>query len=144
MARFADDMKSMNEAIDLAVDVANQNQQRVDTAHTDGSATLEVDEVINGIVRQSGQSSSMNLTTPDAADIVAAIPNCQVGSSFEFIVINENDAGGDVTVVGGTDVTIVGADAVAEDKTQIFRGRVTDADEGSEAVDLIALFVAAV
>lgn len=66
-----------------------------------GSTTIAAANLINGVLRvTSGTDTS---TTDTAAAIVAAIPNCQVGSSFELSVFN--GSGATHTIGLGTGVT---------------------------------------
>jgi hypothetical protein len=140
MARFASAQVGLTQAIDTVVDEANQSGQGADNAVTTTSFTATVAQLINGVIRLSGQAA-INVTTPTAAQIVAAIFNCQVGSWFEFTLQNNNS--GTATVVAGTGVTLAGTlTAPTTNKTQIYKGIVTNATLGSEAVKLVGLLVA--
>ncbi len=60
---------------------------------------------VNSYFQQNGlMGGALNFTTPTAANIVAAINNCVVGSCFKF-TINNIGGGSNRTIVGGTGVT---------------------------------------
>lgn len=144
MSRFASAQGSNVDAINTVADVANQASQFSDHAFTAGTSTLTVDQTVNSVLRASGQTAAVSLTTPTAEAIVAALKNAQVGSAFELVIINNNTSSGAITVVAGDDVTLVGTTAVAITKAMFYKGVVTNASAGSEAVSLVGLLAAAV
>jgi hypothetical protein len=135
--RFTTAQGSQTDAINSVADLANFDTVFSYTALTSDDPTLTVAQMVNGIVKVSGQTTAQDVTTPTAAAIVAAIPNCQVGSSFEFTLQNENTSSGAVTVVAGSGVTLTGDTAVPIGQTQIYRGIVTNAT--TAAVRLVGL-----
>lgn len=143
MARFAAAQVGQTQAIDTVIDALNVAAQGADNAITAaGPVTLTTAQFINAIVRASGQAG-VTFNTPTAAAIVAAIPNCQVGSWFEFVLQNNNS--GTATVTGGAGVTMVGiVTSPATNKTQIYKGIVTNATLTTEAVKVVGLLVAPV
>src|SRR5690606_28432207 len=66
--------------------------------------------------------------TPTAAQIVAAIPDVAVGSSFEFLIVNTADAAETITVTAGTGVTLVGTMTIAQNASRRFTAIVTAVD----------------
>lgn len=101
------------------------------TKATTGNVTLTVGEFINGLCYNSTAAAS--LTTPTAAQIVAAIKDCAVGSHFFFGVVATSAHA--VTLVGGTGVTVpAAADVVTAACAGLFIGVVTNATASSEAV----------
>ncbi len=136
MARFAAVQLSHTAAIDVLADLANQSAAKPDVPIATGSFTLTAAQLINGILRLSGQAG-INVTLPSAAAIVAALANCQVNSGFEFSLINANT--GTATIVAGAGVTLVGTTAVPTVKSQIYKGVVTNATVGAEAVEFIGI-----
>jgi hypothetical protein len=80
---------------------------------------------------------ALNFTTPTAANIVAAISNCIVGSCFKF-TINNKGGGSNRTIVGGTNVDISNliSTVVATNKVSTFICRITNITGSSEAVVL--------
>jgi hypothetical protein len=135
--RFTTAQGSETDAINSVADLANFDTVFSYAAVTSDDPTLTVAQMVNGIVKVSGQTSAQDVTTPTAAAVVAAIPNCQVGSSFEFTLQNGNTSSGAVTVVAGSGVTLTGDTAVPIGQTQIYRGIVTNAT--TAAVRLVGL-----
>jgi hypothetical protein len=93
---------------------------------TEGAVTLSVAEFINGAYFQTGTPGAVTKTTPTAAAIVAAIIGCAVGTTFEFILVNDGD--GTLTVGAGDSVTLSGTATVLAAKNRVFKGIVTDVD----------------
>lgn len=138
MARFASTQTSEGTAIGTLADAIVAESGGVYTAKTvTTSYTLTVSELINGTVLASGTPGAHNVTTPTAAQIVAAIPNCQVNSRFVFALVNRTDntatilAGSGVTLPSGPDYT------VATNTSQLFIGHVTAT--GTPAVTIVGL-----
>jgi hypothetical protein len=93
---------------------------------------------VNGYFLQSGSmGGALNFTTPTAANIVAAIKNCIVGSCFKF-TINNKGGGSNRTIVGGTNVDLLNliSNVVATNKVATFICRITNIGSGSEAAVL--------
>lgn len=136
MSTFASDPGGNTQAI---YQVAEQLNQAADRPYkTAAVATvLTAAEIINGMFFLTGTPGAVDLTTPSAAAIVAAIENCRVGSSFEFWVNNAGD--GTITVVAGDGVTLVGTTTVATNKARRYTGRVTAV--GTPAVSLYGVLL---
>lgn len=107
------------------------------------SSTATAAAFINSVYLFSG-GSTYTLTTPSAAQIVAAIVNCQVGSSFDVYINNQNS--GTLTLTAGSGVTFTGGTggtaSIATNKGCIYKGVVTNATVGAETVQLVAPFFA--
>lgn len=103
--------------------------------------TLTTKQLINGIFTHAA-GGAVNDTTPTATAIIAALPSCYVSgttaSTFEFSLLNTTAGATAITLVGGTNVTIVGTAAVAQNFVSNFRGVVT-ACTGTPAVKLYSL-----
>lgn len=140
--RFTVSQGSETDAINVLADLSNFTTAFSYNALTSASPTLTTAQMLGGIVNVSGQTAAQNVTTPTATEIVAAIPNCQVNSSFEFVLQNANTSSGAATIVAGTGVTLTGTTAVPITKTQIYRGIVTNAT--TPAVRLVGLLTAPV
>lgn len=85
-------------------------------------------EFINGLCLTTGGSTA-TVTFPTAAQIVAAIPNCQVGSSFEFQICNTNS--GNTTIshgLTGVGTSAANSNTIATNKSQLYRCVVTATD----------------
>lgn len=98
-----------------------------------GAVTLTTAQMINGVATIPDGGAAANITTPTAAAIVAAIRGAAVGTSFMFLMRN-NDAADAKTLVGGTGVTIVGTAAVAATTTALCVVHLTNVTASSEAV----------
>lgn len=142
MPRFTSMFGSNTDAINDLADRANQVAQGAYESRAAGAFTLTAAQLINGVINQSGTPGAFNMATPTAAAIVAALKAAQANSMFEFTLINGGN--GTVTVVAGTGVTLAGTTAVPTLKTQMYRGIVTSAASGAEAVTLVGLLTAPV
>lgn len=105
-------------------------------AKTTGAETITAAQMVNGLVQQDAAQALHNLTTPTAAQLVAAVVDtAAVGDMFEFCICNSN-GGATITVVGGTGVTIEGDATVIATAGATFRGRFTNVTAAAEAVSL--------
>jgi len=105
------------------------------TTDATGALTLTVAQFINGVFVETGSASGGNITTPTAAAIVAAIPNCQVGSRFEFDFVNTGS--NTMTLAAGSGVTLTGTVAMATNTSQHYVGVVTNVN--TPAVQVVGL-----
>lgn len=143
MARYGNPAPgSQTEAINRVADQAVLANSAKYNAITTSSPTLSAAQMVNGIVKVSGQTDAQTVTTPSAAALIAEIPNAQVGSSFDFVLINAHTSSGAVTVAAGSGVSLKETTAVPITKTQLYKGIVTNV--GTPAVDLIGLLTAPV
>ena len=94
---------------------------RTSAAH----ANLTVAEILGGITVDT-PTANVNLTTPTAADLVAAMDDPKVGDSFLYVIKNAAGATYAATLVGGANVTLKGTAAVAHTKVGVFLFIVTD------------------
>ena len=93
------------------------------TALADADATLTAAQLLGGLFTIT-PTVARTLTTDTAANIVAALSGYQVGSWFDFTVVVL--AAYDVTLAGGTGVTIVGS-AVGNNNSATFKARIDSA-----------------
>lgn len=117
---------------------------------------LVAHDMVNAIAHTCDPAAARNITTPTAAQIVAAMKvkasdgTCISGDSFQFCFINAGTAGADesCTIVAGSGVTLVGGVVVENsDATHdafssgsgLFLVQVTNATSGSEAVSVIRI-----
>ena len=102
--------------------------------------TIGADKMLHAAWSAAARNAGQTDTTDTAANIVAQIPNCAVGDSFEFIFLNVSSNG--ITLAGGTGVTnLAGGSAsfaIAAGKGRKFRFRVSSISGGSEAVQVWA------
>lgn len=99
------------------------------------SSTAAAAAFLFGVYSFSG-GSTYTLTTPSAAQIVAAIPNAQVGSACTVRLYNANS--GTLTLTAGSGITVIGPTTVATTKALGYDVIVTNATAGAEAVTLVA------
>lgn len=112
---------------------------------TDANVVLTPSQVLNGSVQVDFTTLTANRewSFPDAADLVAAIPNVQVGSTFEVMIVNDekvyyldiNDGVGG-NIYGPTSAAPL--PRVLEDSVKNFRVRITNVNTGTESYDLYA------
>ncbi len=105
------------------------------TALADAAATLTAAELIAGLFTIT-PTTARQLTTDTAANLVASMSGCQVGSWFDFTVVVE--AAQTVTLAAGAGVTLAGA-ATASSASMSYRAVFTDTTVGSEAVTIYRL-----
>ena len=77
-------------------------------------------------------------TISTAANIVAAINNCIVGSYFTFTINNKAGAANDRTIVAGTGITITNliSPIIPGGSSLVFICRITNIGSGTEAAEL--------
>lgn len=139
MSEFATNPGSETAAINKAAQIANEASSASLDSVTAANPTLTGAQTVNAIVTLSGQTAAQNVTTPTAAAILAAMPNPLVGSAFDLVIRNEHTSSGAATVVAGDGVTLDGTTTVPIAKTQLYKGVVTNATAGEEAVTLYGL-----
>ena len=118
--------------------------------------TLDATDMVNSIAHTCDPAAARNITTPTAAQIVAAMKvkasdgKVSQGDTFQFSFVNAGTAGEDesCTVVAGTGITLVGGvvfenyaathDAFSSG-SGLFAVQVDNATSGSEAVSVIRL-----
>lgn len=73
---------------------------------TDAAATLTTAQVLGGMIQFTGFTAGRNITTPTAADFLAALPEMDIGDTFlAHVSITTAFAG---TWVAGAGVTLAG------------------------------------
>jgi hypothetical protein len=70
--------------------------------YSGNNVTYDKEDMIGGIIIRTA-SSSLSDTTDSASNIIGAIPNAIIGSSFRFIVINK--ANGNISLSVGNNIT---------------------------------------
>lgn len=103
--------------------------------------TLTAAGLLGGIILRSG-AAAVSDTLPTAALIVAAIPNCAVGDTFEFTIQNNNS--GLLTIVAGTGNTLSGTTTIANAFSRRFVCKLTNVTAGTEAATIYGISTAAV
>lgn len=95
------------------------------------TATLTAAQLLGGLIN-SAPAGAVTLTLPTAANMVAGIPGCKVGD--RFICSLENTSGGANTITlaaGGA--TLRGGTSVAQNKSALLIGVITNVGSGTEA-----------
>lgn len=95
--------------------------------------TFTASAMMGGIVTRSG-GVVLSDTTATAAAIVASIPGCEVGSSYEFSILNGNT--GTLTLTAATGITLGGTTSIAAGNTRVYVVLVTNATATTEAVTI--------
>ena len=97
----------------------------VETAITTvGTGVLTAAGLVGGVIRRSGSVAGYADATDTATNIVAAIPNVQVGTSFDVTIIN-TVAFAD-TITAGAGVTLAGTTAIGASTWRRYIGTVTN------------------
>lgn len=82
----------------------NQNEFQMSVAPApataSATATLTAAQLQTGLILGSPGSSATTYTLPTVANLNAAIPSANVGSTFEFSVINVDGSGSGVITIG--------------------------------------------
>lgn len=89
---------------------------------SDADATLTAANLISQGILKITPTAARDLTTPTAAQIIALLTGYQLGTSFEFTVVNI--AGYNVEILAGTNVTLVG-NMVTNDSSSTYLVTVT-------------------
>lgn len=117
------------------------NTQTLTTEATAAGVTYSVAQFCGGVINRSGPAGIFSDTTPTAAEIVAAIPGCEVGSGFDVYI--RNTTANVLTMLAGSGITLAGTTTVAATQTRLYKVRVTNATSSSEAVTVQGVFTAA-
>jgi hypothetical protein len=91
------------------------------------TATLTAAQILGGMLVANPSTSAASYTLPTAAAIDTALPNAEVGSTFDLNIVNIGTSSGAVTLVLGTGITDGGNAlvAVAVTSSAAFRFRKT-------------------
>lgn len=71
-----------------------------------GAQTISVPQILGGLAVFTGAAGAVTYTTDTAANILAAMPDMDIGDTFGFIL--SNTAAQVATIAGGTGVTASG------------------------------------
>jgi hypothetical protein len=102
------------------------------------TVNLSAAEVVGGLIIDA-VSEACVATLPAPADIVAAIPNCAIGTSFYLVYKNGASGNYTITVTANGLTHIVGTETIAQNNTKIFLANVTAIASGSEAVNFYSV-----
>lgn len=108
-------------------DIYGLKKTTVSTVDTAGAATYTAAQLLGGLILRDTSGGNRSDVTPDAADIVAAVPQAGIGTSFEFTVRNTADAAETITITAGTGITLSGTMTIAQNNSKRFLCLVTGA-----------------
>ena len=91
------------------------------------SMVASASNVITNTIASATPTASRNVTTGTASAIIALCTNYAVGDTTEFTLINLASATHALTLVGGTDVTIVGSATVSAASSATWYVRIASA-----------------
>lgn len=92
----------------------------VTTQVTASDQTYTAAQLLGGIILRDPAGGARADLLPTAANLVAAIPGCAVGTSFRFTLRNTADASETITVTTNTGVTLSGTMTVAQNNSKEF------------------------
>lgn len=120
-----------------AINDAVSSITTVTSDSTTGANTWSAAELIGGLLLRDPAGADRSDVTATAAQIVAGIAGCQVGSSFEFVIKNTADGDEVITLTAGAGVTLSPASiTIRRGYAHRFRAVVTNATSSTEAVTI--------
>jgi hypothetical protein len=122
-----------------ALDLAEKPRTAVTTEATAAAVTFTAAQILGGLILRDPAGAARADLLPAPADIVAAIPGCVVGSSFEFTIRNTADANETITLTANGDSTVSGTATIAQNNSKRFLAVVTNIGSGTEAVTVYSL-----
>ena len=123
-------------ADDLIVQGNFSKTTTVTTITTAGVATYTAAQMWGGFISRDPAGADRSDVTDTAANLVAAIQDAEIGSSFEFFVDNTADAAEAITVTAGTGVTLSGAMIIPQNDGRRFLVVCNNVAGGTEAVTI--------
>lgn len=109
--------------------------KRVNEITNDSNQSWSAAQLRAGVIERSGMTADRTDTTPSAANIVGVFHAPQVGTSFELILANKDNAQ-NWLVTGGTNVTIIGSTTIAANTVKRALVNLTNVGGGTEAVTI--------
>ena len=95
------------------------------------TATLTAAQLMGGFIN-SAPGAGITLTLPTAANMVAGMAGCKVGDRFQCVI--ENTSGGaNAIILSAGGATLRGGTSVAQNKSAILTGVITNVGSGTEA-----------
>jgi hypothetical protein len=144
MQPFIDvDHQNMTSRLNELNGVAQNIMNAQTTLNGATAKTYTVAQLLGGIIVRTGiTSATVADVTPTAAAIVAAMPRCAVGDTFELSIINNDATAAAFSLSGGSGVTLTylggsGGAGIPPMQQRTYCGIVTNATPGSEAVSLL-------
>lgn len=97
------------------------------------AVTYSTTEILSGLLLRDTLSSARADLLPTAANLVAAINGCQVGTSFKTLIRNTSAGAGSITLTANTGATISGTAVIVFQQQKELRIVITNVTPGSEA-----------
>lgn len=113
-------------------------QKTITTNAVNAAITFSTAEILAGIVNRDTLSNARADLLPTAANLVAAINGCQVGTSFRTMIRNTSAGAGTCTLTTNTGLTLVGTMAIVFQQLKELEFVVTNVTPGSEAVSVVS------
>ena len=104
-------------------------------SNIDNTTTLTASSMLNGMIVKTGSSS--NDTTCSASELIASIPNCYVGASFEFYY--RNNTSSNISLLAGNGCTLDGTNTTSANNTRKYLVIVNNVTSGSEAYTVYSM-----
>ena len=106
-------------------------------ATASATAALTAAQLLGGFIN-SAPAAGITLTLPTAANMVAGMVGCKVGDRFRTVI--ENTAGGAnaITLAAGG-ATLRGGTSIAQNKSAVLEGVITDVTPAAEAYTVYAI-----
>lgn len=97
------------------------------------AVTYTAAELLSGLLLRDTLSAARADLLPTAANLVAAINGCQVGTSFKVLIRNTSAGAGSITLTANTGATISGTAVIVFQQQKELRIVITNVTPGSEA-----------
>lgn len=97
------------------------------------AVTYTVAELLCGLLLRDALSGAKADLLPTAANLVAAINGCQVGTSFRTVIRNTGAGAGSITLTANTGATISGTAVIVFQQQKELLVVITNVTPGSEA-----------
>ena len=107
--------------------------------NTNANTTIPVSAILGGLISRGGMSANRTDTTPTAAELVAALPDMNVGDTFSCKVANHDTGAETVTINGGSGVTRISLGGIPPQTSREMVFELTNKTAGSEAFNLYLL-----
>lgn len=103
---------------------------------TAGAVTYTAAVIKGGIILRDPNGAGRADLFPTAANLVAALPSCPVGTTFRVLIRNTADAAETITMTTNTGLTLSGTMTIAQNQQRQFIVRLTNVTSGAEAVTI--------
>lgn len=90
----------------------------ITTNSSAGAQTITAAAIMGGVARFTGAAGAVTYTTDTAANLVAAMPQMDIGDSYVFSIVNT--AAQTATIAGGTGVTAVAGNLTINASSKLF------------------------